>query len=85
MEDYDIEDFICPECGHEGTRSTSCDSCFGDGCFDTSDEDYLLEGTQYESCEECHGQGIIRWCPECKADLSGRTDLEDPSELQHQP
>lgn len=79
-DDYDLEDFICPECGHEGTHSARCFACWGDGHFDISDEDFLLPGTAHESCDECSGTGINRWCPECKADLSGRTDLEDPSE-----
>ncbi len=82
-DDYELEDLVCPECGNEGTKSTRCHQCGGEGCFDTSDEDYLLEGSQYESCEECKGSGILRWCQSCNADLSGRSDLIDPWE-EHQ-
>ncbi|WP_439582978.1 hypothetical protein [Dyadobacter bucti] len=79
-DDYELENLICPECNHHGTESTRCHWCGGDGCFDTSDEDFLIEGSQYEPCEECKGTGILRHCPECGEDLSGRNVI-DPDEL----
>jgi hypothetical protein len=81
MENYDIEDFICPECGHEGTRSRDCISMCDDGWFDQSEEEYMNPGTAMFPCDECKGTGIERWCPSCHTNLSGRRDIVDPNPL----
>jgi len=80
MEDFDEEDFICPECGHEGTRSLTCTNWCDDGWHDESEENFSLPGTDLVMCEKCNGTGLERWCPRCGANLSGRRDLEDPNE-----
>jgi len=70
MEDYDIDDLECPQCGHN-THSRECSELMcEDGGIDESEEDYLLPGTNVTTCHTCQGTGIERWCPNCGKDLT---------------
>ena len=77
--DYDLE---CPKCHHTPLHSDRCQRC-GDieGTEDLSDDDPVnyRQGTLVR-CRECKGHGIIRWCPGCKANLTGQDVIDNSPE-----
>lgn len=80
VDEYDIEEGPCPKCGHHELRSRSCVviGC-DDGWIDLYEEDPLWFGPgDTEPCQECKATGIVRWCPNCGADLSGVVLGEGP-------
>lgn len=64
MEDYELDDLYCPDCGHQ-TKSRHCSE------ITCEEGGILLPGTNIVTCENCQGTGIERWCPSCGKDLSG--------------
>jgi hypothetical protein len=71
MDDYELDDTVCPRCGHEPTHSRRCINIgCDDGWIDMHNDDPLwYDPSETERCEECHGTGIERWCPACGLDL----------------
>lgn len=70
--EYELDDTVCPGCGHSPTHSRRCTAM---GCDDGwIDEHELDDPLWYDvgeavRCDECWGTGIERWCPECGFDL----------------
>ena len=80
MADYEVDyDLECPKCGHTPLHSDRCQSC-GDieGSEDLYDEDPInyRQGTLV-ACSGCKGHGIVRWCPGCGADLTGKQVIDN--------
>lgn len=73
MEDYEIDEFVCPTCRTE----THSRNCLGlhceDGYIDEYEEDAInfAQGQEFRQCSECYGTGIERWCPECSWEWKG--------------
>lgn len=73
MDDYEIDDIKCLECGYYGLRSRNCDNWCNNGYHDEYDYDPInfYPGELMVKCQECKGTGIVRWCPNCGKDWSG--------------
>lgn len=71
MDDYDLDDIPCPNCGTEPTHSRRCTEIgCDDGWVDRHNEDPgWYDEDEPERCGECYGTGIERWCPKCGHNL----------------
>ena len=72
MDDYEIDDRECPECGHHPTHWRNCDYIGCDGGYvSLYEEDPInFSPDESEKCPECSGTAIQWWCPNCGAELS---------------
>ena len=70
-DDYELDDTVCPNCGHGPTHSRYCQNFCDDGWFDDYDEDPInfMPGESESLCQECWGTGVERWCPKCGINL----------------
>lgn len=75
-DEYEIEDLVCPECGHSPVHSRQCTEIgCEDGYVDRYEEDPLwYDENKPEMCTECYGTGLERWCPKCGINLQ-RPDI----------
>ena len=82
IDDIELSDQECPQCGQCPTHTRDCDRCGGEGYRDDLFEEdphwYMPEDT--EICFHCDGKGIHHWCPKCGADIKTESEYEDPEE-----
>jgi hypothetical protein len=80
MDDYMLDDGVCPDCGHAPVHWRTCSEIgCQDGWIDEYDDDPInyAPGEAYAMCATCRGTGIECWCPACGADLSGKELVDD--------
>ena len=73
MDDYELNDTPCPECGHSPSYGRHCQALqCEDGWVDESEDDPInfAPGEELTLCDECHGTGYEHWCPKCGHDFT---------------
>lgn len=69
MDDFELSDEQCPNCGHEAYERT-CDCNEGYSYHDCGEDVCCcLYPNDNVKCDECEGRGHHRWCRRCGWDL----------------
>lgn len=84
MNDYDIHDGECPECGSDTLHSRGCQNFACEmGMIDEHHDDPVnfAPGSFLEICRDCYGTEVEIWCPKCGCDVTKHRFISDELKL----